>query len=301
MSIDYLGTYSRSPRDLFRELTLMYMAQVGDRFLVRWMQVLQRILDLPPPWSILQIPFPPMSVGQVLCRTYLPANVSSVNLHSTWRPDAQAPCRTFSGPIRSQDQHSELPFVTSERVAVSEWYSQFLGPRMPSRTRIDTALMRLNEDDIARLESFKHAEWLTGAPQPDQTACEMVNTTSGAIATKVRLFTTCTSKLRFTSCEIKESDHVARFSGSDVALVVSEVLWPTSDAIDARVKGRALNLASGNTGKDPDFLASYNGKSRWAVPSWLDNFDKYLDANMRDLKFDTAAPAHSYQKEVERF
>jgi hypothetical protein len=67
------------------------------------------------------------------------------------------------------------------------------------------------------------------------------------------------------------------------------------------VKGRALILASDNTAKDPDFLASYNGKSRWAVPSLLDSFDQYFDANMRDLKWDTAAPAHSYQKEVERF
>lgn len=31
LSIDY----SRSPNDLFRELTLMYMAEVGDRFLAR--------------------------------------------------------------------------------------------------------------------------------------------------------------------------------------------------------------------------------------------------------------------------
>lgn len=45
LSIDY----SRSPYDLVQELTLMYMAEVGDRFLVRWMQMLQRILDLPPP------------------------------------------------------------------------------------------------------------------------------------------------------------------------------------------------------------------------------------------------------------
>jgi len=167
---------------------------------------LQRILDLPPPWSILQIPFPPMSVGQVLCRTYLPANVLSVSPHSRWRPDAQTPCGTSSGSIRSQDQHSELPFVTSECVAISEWYSQVLGPRMPSRTRIDTVLMGFNENDIARLESFKHAEWLTGATQPEQTACERVNTTSGAIATKVRLFTTCTGRLGSPSCEIRESD-----------------------------------------------------------------------------------------------
>ena len=294
LSIDY----SRSPHDLFRELTLMYMAEVGGCFLVRWVQMLQRILDLPPPWSILGTPFPLMSVGQVSCRIYLPANVSSVGPHFTWSPDAQNPRRAWG---RSQDQHPDLHFVTSEHVAISEWYSQFLGPRMPSRITIDTALRRLNEDDIARLESFKHAEWLTGAPQPDQTACETVNTTSGAIATKVRLFTTCTGRLGLTSCEIKELDRVVRFFGSDVALVVSEVLLPTSDVIERRVKGRAFILASDNTAKDPDFLASYNGKSRWAVPSLLDRFDIYFDANMRDLKWDTAAPAQSYQKEVERF
>jgi hypothetical protein len=175
---------------------------------------------------------------------------------------------------------------------------------MPSRITIDTALRRLNEDDIARLERFKHAEWLTRAPQHDQTAYETVNTTSGAIATKVRLFTTCTGRLGLASCEIKELDRVVRFLGSDVALVVPGVLGPTvpiSGVIEGRVKGRALILASDNTAKDPDFLASYNGKSRWAVPSCLDSFDQYFDANMRDLKWDTAAPAHSYQKEVERF
>ncbi|PMD15206.1 hypothetical protein NA56DRAFT_710140 [Hyaloscypha hepaticicola] len=234
-----------------------------------------------------------MSVGQVLCKAYFPVNVSSVGPHFTWSPDAQNLPRAFSG---SQDQHADLPFVTSERVAISEWYSQFLGPRMPSRITIDTAIRRLNEDDIARLESFKYAEWLTGATQPEQTACEMVNTTSGAIATKVRLFTTCTGRLGLTSCDIKESDHVVRFSGSDVALVVSEPPWH-----GGRVKGRALILASDNTGRDPDFLASYNGKSRWAVPSSLDSFTENFTTNIRDLKLDTAAPAHSYQKEVERF
>lgn len=104
-----------------------------------------------------------------------------------------------------------------------------------------------------------------------------------------------------TSCEIKKSDHVVRFSGSDIALVASEVMWPTSDFVEGRVKGRALILASDNTERDPDFLTWYNGKSRWAVPSWLDSFTKHLEPYMRDLKLDTAAPAHSYQKVVQRF
>jgi hypothetical protein len=180
---------------------------------------------------------------------------------------------------------------------------------MPSRSRLESALGNLNEDDVARLESFRHTAWLTRSAQPSKP--DFVITTSGEQAIEIRLFTTRTGRLGLTSCDIEESDEIIRFYASDVALVVPKLLLSNYDSVEQRVKGRALIVASDNTGRDPDFLASYNGKFSWAVPSSLDDFDRwfndydrwrdYFEGEYSKLRLDLVAPDHSLQPEVERF
>jgi hypothetical protein len=269
--------------------------------------MLQRILDLTPPWTTLPAPLPATSVGWFSCKTYIPARVSSVGPKFTWYPDVQKPSQEFS-PQNLQPKQSP---ALSEHAALSKWYSQFLGPRMPSRPRLESALENLGEGDVARLESFKHAAWLTRSAQPRKPDSHLVYTVSEAHATEIRLFTTRTGRLGLTSCDIEESDKIIRFYGSDVALVVPKLPPSTYPAVEQRVKGRALIVASDKTGRNPDFLASYNAKFRWAVPSSLDDVDRWfndcdswsdiIEGKYGKPRLDMVAPDHSLQPEVERF
>ena len=76
--------YSRTPHELFKLLTSMYAAEVGDGFLVRWMQMLQRILILPAPWTTSPTPLASESTGEVECNNILHARVSSVGPAFPW-------------------------------------------------------------------------------------------------------------------------------------------------------------------------------------------------------------------------
>lgn len=288
--------YSRSAHDLFQVLTLMYLAEVGDGFLVRWIQMLQRILELPAPWTTVPTPLPPKSVGKVLCKACRPGRVSSIGPDFTW-------CQDVKKPLEVEDQRSKHSSATSEHTELFKWYSQFLGPRLPSRLRLESALLSLNEEDIARLKSFRHAEWLTTHSQ----AHRPVFCVEATCTTIIRPFTTHTGRVGLTSCDIKDTDEIVRFYGSDVAWVVPAVQRLSVKPIDRQVKGRAFILASDNTGRDPDFLASNNAKFKWAVPSSLDDCNTYGDsfdgeiAGLGLWSLDTTAPDPSYQREVERF
>jgi hypothetical protein len=291
--------YTRSPRDLFQVLTLMYLAEVGDGFLVRWMQMLQRILDLPAPWTTSPTPVPPNSLGKVACKTPLPGRVSSVGPEFTWYPDIKKPLKV--GHRRSKHSSSAPDFVP-----LFKWYSQFLGPRIPSPSRFEGALLNLSEDDIARLESFNHVEWLTKSPLPRQSLSgEAVG--PGPRSTKIRPFTTHTGRVGLTSCDIKDTDEIIRFYGSDVAWVVPGFQRIPIEPVDRQIKGRALILASDTTVRRPDFLTSFSAKFKWAVPSSLDegdtlgdHFDQQL-ARLGLWGLDTTPPDPAYQKEIERF
>ncbi|PMD36727.1 HET-domain-containing protein [Hyaloscypha variabilis F] len=294
--------YSRTPHELFQVLTLMYAAEVGDGYLVRWMQMLQQILKLPAPWTTSPTPLPQGSAGEVACKTCLHARVSSIGPAITWYPYA----KRLS--IRNPSQY---PSRSPDYTALFEWYSQFLGPRMPSSGRVKKALLDLTEEDMARLESFKHADWLTKFVPSGQAVSSVDAASSRANSPKIRPFTLHTGRLGFTSCEITESDEIVRFHGSDVALVVPRVQRMTLESPDIQAKGRALILKSDNTENPPGFLSSFNSKFEWAVPSWLDDLSYHY--NIEDDSFDPqypeiglwgldkAPPDDSYQKEVERF
>lgn len=272
--------YSRSPHDLFQVLTLMYLAEVGDRFLVRWMQLLQRILELPAPWTTPLTSLPPMSVGQIACKSCLPSGVLKVG--PEWCPDVRKHQRL---------RHSS---VKSEHAAIIDWYCQFSGPRMPSTSRLQSALENLSEEDVARLDSFKHTKWLTKSPQPQEPLPSAI--IPGLCTTKVRPFTTHTGRLGFTSCDVVYSDEIIRFHGSDVAWVVPRTSKKVSDV---QVKGMAFIIASDNTARDPEFLASYNGKHRYAVPSQLDDY--YAGSLDEPWGQDMAGPGAADRKEIEKF
>ena len=290
--------YSRTPHDLFKVLTLMYAAEPGDRYLVRWMQMLQRILKLPAPW--IPSPGPLLKyTDQIACKTSLHVRVSSVG-----------PAVTRNPYVKKGSSLMPSQYPSSNHSVLLEWYSQFLGPRMPSSEMVQNALRNLSTKDLACLESFKHAEWLTKSGPSDQAV-------SGADIDDPRFkhqtitpFTLHTGRLGFTCCDITETDDIIWFHGSDVALVIPRHQL-ILESRHIQVKGRALILRSDNTEEPPGLSLPFRTDVKWwAVPSALDDLSSLYDIeddsfnpSNPDVGFwglDKTPPDDSYQKKVQK-
>ena len=269
--------YSRSARDLFQELTLMYLAHIGDVFMVRWMQMLQRILGLPPLWTSPQTPLKSTAMGQLTCKTFMPVRISTVSPEFTWHLDL----------VIDSKAQTETHYEKTELDELFQWYAQFSEVTMPSGTQLTRALYTLVEEDIARLKHSKNTGSITSYSQSaDMTGAARAEA-SGTGTTGLRLFATQSGRLGLTSCDVGCSDELVRFFGCDVAFIVRQAppgQMSSSIGSDKTIKGRAFILASDLCPKDPSFLTSYNARFRWAIPSSLDLASWYRDASESSLK-----------------
>ncbi|CZR64315.1 uncharacterized protein PAC_14213 [Phialocephala subalpina] len=251
--------YSRPPRDLFRVLTLMYLAEVGDHFAVRWMQLLQKTLDLPAPWTAPpSLPLPANTVGQITYQSYHPFQVSQIG--PQWYPRSNKP----SMPAHQKSNEPSPNNVDD----VLRWYRQFQGSRMPTAARLAAVLESLNSEDITRLNSFKQVQSSINLYRTEGHSFSATGHPGSHNPTNIRLFTTHNGRVGLTSCDITHTDFIIRFHSTDIALVVSEKF--ETERCNLPVKGRAFIVPSDKTLRSESFLGSYNATFRYAVPSILD-------------------------------
>lgn len=208
--------YGRSPQELFRVLVLLYWFHDERGRLVKWVALLQKVLDLPAPWSVEWLTTQPY-------KSLLPS--SRITQYTTFINTVDSVGPSWSPHAKDID-------------LVRDWHYPFEVLKGSRRWIYTEQLENLDEDDTNRLQHFpvwETSQIANAENKNSRSGIGMLQPTKHS-EPRLQIFRTTNGHIGISYCTVQKEDCIFRFSESVVALLVRPG--------ELKPKGRVLILNS---------------------------------------------------------
>lgn len=192
--------YGRSQQELFRILVLLYWFHDERGRLVKWMALLQKVLDLPAPWSVEWLNTQPH-------KSLLPS--SGITQYTTFISTVHSVGPSWSPQANDID-------------LVRDWHSPFEALKGSRRWIYTEQLEQLDEDDTDRLQYFPiwETNQIANAEKKITRSRKDMLCPTKYSEPRLQIFRTTNGQLGISYCTVQKEDRILRFSESVVALLI---------------------------------------------------------------------------------